>query len=137
MALIKINDDQISQKAKLVASGGIDALFLNPNTVISINAGTGRLLTVPTSIFPASGSSIVVAKPTEKGDEVVVVVERPDVPDISDIEIVKNEKYWDAAKKQERGRLVIKVINRSNKKEEVVGIDARIYNPAEKVIAND
>jgi hypothetical protein len=137
MALIKINDDQISQKAKLVASGGIDSLFLNPNTVISVNAGTGKLLTVPTNIFPSSGLNVVITKPGEKGDESVVVVERPDVPDISDIEIVKNEKYWDAAKKQERGRLVIKVINRSNKKEEVVGVDARIYNPAEKVIAND
>jgi hypothetical protein len=94
-------------------------------------------ITVPTNIFPISSSNIVITKPEEKGDESVVVVERPDVPDISDIEIVKNEKYWDAAKKQERGRLVIKVINRSNKKEEVVGVDARIYNPAEKVIAND
>ena len=93
MALIKINDDQISQKAKLIASGGIDSLFLNPNTVITINAGTGKLITVPTNTFPGNGSNVVVPKPGEKGDEDAAVVPRPDVPDISDIEIVKNEKY--------------------------------------------
>jgi len=136
MALIKINDDEISQKAKLVASGGVDSLFLNPNTVLAINATSSKFLTVPTNIFP-TGIVNVITAPEEKGKEIVIPTERPDVPDISDIEIVKNEKYWDAAKKQERGRLVIKVINRSNKKDEVVGIDARIYNPAEKVVAND
>jgi hypothetical protein len=136
MALIKINDDEISQKAKLVASGGVDALFLNPNTVLTINPGTSKILSVATNIFP-TGSANVIVSPEGKGKEIVTPTERPDVPDISDIEIVKNEKYWDAAKKQERGRLVIKVINRSNKKDEVVGIDARIYNPAEKVVAHD
>ena len=136
MAIIKINDDEISQKAKLVASGGVDALFLNPNTVLTINPGSSKILSVATNIFPA-GSANVIVSPVGKGKEIVTPTERPDVPDISDIQIVKNEKYWDAAKKQERGRLVIKVINRSNKKDEVVGIDARIYNPAEKVVAND
>jgi hypothetical protein len=53
---------------------------------------------------------------------------RPDVPEISDIQIISNEKYFDEIGK-ERAKIVLKVKNSSKIKEDVTGVDARIYQP--------
>jgi hypothetical protein len=54
--------------------------------------------------------------------------EKTDVPEISDIEVVLNEKYFDEIGR-ERAKVVIKVKNSSKNKISVNGVDARIYQP--------
>jgi hypothetical protein len=53
---------------------------------------------------------------------------RPDVPQLSDISIISNEKYFDEIGK-ERAKIVLKIKNSSRLKEDISGVDARIYQP--------
>lgn len=57
-----------------------------------------------------------------------VIVDTKDVPELSDIEIVTNTTYIDEAGKT-RAKLVLKIKNSSKNKENIKGIDARIYQP--------
>jgi hypothetical protein len=52
-----------------------------------------------------------------------------DKVDLTDIESITIEKYYDPATKEQRGRAIIKVRNTSITLENVEGVDARIYNP--------
>ena len=52
--------------------------------------------------------------------------EKPDVPDLSDIESVTKTKYFDPVTKVEKVKIVIKVRNSSRNKKDVSGVDARI-----------
>ena len=131
----KVNETQIVGKIPVVSSDDPDLLvFLNPNKVVVVEGGKSvyKYATDNPYIITAP---LIFTKPDDKGS---ALSEDPgttsikDVPDLTDIEIYKNEKYWDSAKKQERARLVIKVKNNSKYKTEVIGIDARIYNPAEE-----
>lgn len=131
----KVNESQIVGKTPVVASTDPDlAVFLNPSKVLVVDGGKIRTQYGTTNPYiDGSGLFSAFTKTDEKGSaSEELTKESPDVPDLSDIELVKNEKYWDTAKKQERARLVIKVKNNSKYKTEVVGIDARIYNPAEE-----
>lgn len=131
----KVNESQIVGKTPIVATNDPDLIvFLNPNKVVTIEGGklqTKYGIGNPYIITDNGVGALI--KPDVKGNAATdSPSEAPDVPDLTDIEIYKNEKYWDSAKKQERARLVIKVKNNSKYKTEVVGIDARIYNPAEE-----
>jgi hypothetical protein len=53
---------------------------------------------------------------------------RPDVPELSDISIISNEKYFDEIGK-ERAKIIIKVKNSGKNKTSIVGVDARMYQP--------
>lgn len=63
-----------------------------------------------------------------KGDE-DEIFEKPDVPELTDIESVTYEQYYDAATKSAKYKVVVKIRNSSVNKTDVVGVDARIYNP--------
>jgi hypothetical protein len=57
----------------------------------------------------------------------------PDVPNLTDIELFSSTKYYDPVTKVEKAKIVIKVTNTSKNKTNVEGVDARIYNPSEKL----
>jgi hypothetical protein len=59
--------------------------------------------------------------------------ELPDVPNLTDIELFSSTKYFDPVTKVEKAKIVIKVTNTSKNKTNVEGVDARIYNPSEKL----
>lgn len=61
-----------------------------------------------------------------KNVEVVVV---PDTVDMTDIEDISYEQYYDATSKLVRYKAIIKIRNSSTNKLNVEGVDARIYNP--------
>ena len=63
----------------------------------------------------------------------IVPIELPDVPNLTDIELVSSTKYYDPVTKVEKAKLVIKVTNTSKDKANIEGVDARIYNPSEKL----
>lgn len=130
----KVNESQIVGKTPSVNSKDPDLqVFLNPSKVIVRNGGNivyqYGLENAYVGDFIASAGII---KDLTKGAVTEEPeTERPDIPDLTDITLYKSEKYWDSAKKQERARLVIKVMNNSKFKEDVVGIDAKRYNPEE------
>jgi hypothetical protein len=68
------------------------------------------------------------------GDKAEVVpIELPDVPNLTDIELFSSTKYYDPVTKVEKGKIVIKVTNTSRDKINIEGVDARVYNPSEKL----
>jgi hypothetical protein len=87
----------------------------------------------PGSPFSASSGSVVFTGgvPIQKAE--VVVIELPDVPNLTDIELFSSTKYYDPVTKVEKAKLVIKVINTSKDKLNIEGVDARVYNPSEKL----
>jgi len=63
----------------------------------------------------------------------IVPIELPDVPNLTDIELFSSTKYYDPVTKVEKAKIVIKVTNTSKDKANIEGVDARIYNPSEKL----
>jgi hypothetical protein len=63
----------------------------------------------------------------------VVPIELPDVPNLTDIELFSSTKYYDPVTKVEKAKIVIKVTNTSKDKANIEGVDARVYNPSEKL----
>ena len=59
--------------------------------------------------------------------------ELPDVPNLTDIELFSSTKYYDPVTKVEKAKIVIKVTNTSKDKSNIEGVDARVYNPSEKL----
>lgn len=55
--------------------------------------------------------------------------EPSDVPQLSDIESVQYVKYFDPVSKIEKAKAIIKIRNSSKNKNNVAGVDARIYQP--------
>jgi len=63
----------------------------------------------------------------------VVQIEIPDVPNLTDIELFSSTKYYDPVTKVEKAKIVIKITNTSKDKSNIEGVDARVYNPSEKL----
>lgn len=61
-----------------------------------------------------------------KNVESVVI---PDTVDMTDIEDISYEQYYDSTSKLVRYKAIIKIRNSSTNKLNVEGVDARIYNP--------
>ena len=74
-----------------------------------------------------SATTLETAKPE------VVPIDLPDVPNLTDIQLFSSTKYYDPVTKVEKAKLVIKVTNTSKDKSNIGGVDARIYNPSEKL----
>ena len=82
----------------------------------------------------AFGSGVTGTVNSSLGNKAEIVpIELPDVPNLTDIELVSSTKYYDPVTKVEKGKLVIKVTNTSKDKVNIEGVDARIYNPSEKL----
>jgi hypothetical protein len=47
--------------------------------------------------------------------------------------LFSSTKYYDPVTKVEKGKIVIKVTNTSRDKINIEGVDARVYNPSEKL----
>lgn len=88
----------------------------------------------PFSGTPASSQAGLGTVNSALGNKAEIVpIELPDVPNLTDIELFSSTKYYDPVTKVEKAKLVIKVTNTSRDKANIEGVDARIYNPAEKL----
>jgi hypothetical protein len=85
----------------------------------------------PGSPFATSTGSVTI--PVGNTTDGVVVIELPDVPNLTDIELFSSTKYYDPVTKVEKAKIVIKVTNTSKDKLNIEGVDARVYNPSEKL----
>ena len=57
------------------------------------------------------------------------LVEKIDTIDLTDIENIAYEQYYDQVSKLVKYKVILKIRNSSSKKNNVSGVDARIYNP--------
>lgn len=124
----KVSNLDIASSGKLVRPAGHeDLIWLDPSQVIIVGEeseyrATGSRIPFASSLF--SGSHDFPAKA-----KAVVVTESSDVPELSDIENVEYTKYFDPVSKIEKAKVIIKIRNSSKNKNNVAGVDARIYQP--------
>jgi len=120
---------------RVLPAGHPDLIWYDPSEVIIIGEDSEYKVTgsvIPIGINNISGSIIVGAEKSEeeeKKEEEKGKVELADVPQLSDIESVTYTKYFDPVTKVEKAKAVIKIRNSSKNKENVAGVDARIYQP--------
>jgi len=86
----------------------------------------------PSSPFASSSGNVDTPGATTPKPE-VVPIELPDVPNLTDIELFSSTKYYDPVTKVEKAKIVIKITNTSKDKSNIEGVDARVYNPSEKL----
>lgn len=125
----KINEDQISSSGRPVLPAGHPDLFWYlPGYAIVKGELESQSLVRTGSSSGASGAELGNPLPGEPDPN--QETQRPivDIPQLSDISIVSNTKYFDEIGK-ERAKIVLKVKNSSLYKANVSGVDARIYRP--------
>ena len=125
----------VSGGKRVLPAGHPDLVWYDPSEVIIVGedseyraSGTG----VSSVSGSVGGSLIAGSESPEKentSEEEVAAVEKVDVPQLSDIEDVQYTKYFDPVSKIEKAKVVIKIRNSSKNKENVAGVDARIYQP--------
>lgn len=120
---IKIQGDRVVNPDLLILPEGHPLIeVLRPGTykVIPANAANFNSTVKASPFSPVSVVSPAVTTPAglEK-----------DAPDLSDIENIEYVKYFDPVSKIEKLKVIIKVRNSSKKKSDVIGVDARIYQP--------
>ena len=121
----------VSTTKRVLPAGHPDLVWYDPSEVIIVGedseykvSGTGvSSFSALLSGSLTSGSKI--ADPKVKDPE----QEPSDVPQLSDIESVQYVKYFDPVSKIEKAKAIIKIRNSSKNKDNVAGVDARIYQP--------
>lgn len=125
----------VSTTKRVLPAGHPDLVWYDPSEVIIIGedseykvSGTG----VSFSSALLSGSLISGSENPNKVEEEKdkkSSEEPADVPQLSDIESVQYVKYFDPVSKIEKAKAIIKIRNSSKNKNNVAGVDARIYQP--------
>jgi hypothetical protein len=110
-----------------------DLIFLSPKKVIITKNGKAVYDKYSNGI-PGGGDlgggnnnddgTIVVGPDLPKEEE-----SQFDIPDLTDIEGIVYEQYYDAATKAPRYKAIITIRNSSSRSSEVQGVDARLFNP--------
>lgn len=110
-----------------------DLIFLNAKKVITTKSGKINYDKYSAGIPGVGGG--VGGDPgggnTGGGDD--ATPEKPvkyDVPDLTDIESITYEQYYDTVTKGAKVKAILKIRNSSIRGTDVVGVDARIYNPS-------
>lgn len=125
----KINESDITSPGRPVRPAGHKDLFwYKPGYAIikgAEDSNSSRLI----GSRGGSGASSIVG-PGGGGTLDPGVLPKPiaDTPQLSDISIVSNTKYFDEIGK-ERAKIVLKIKNSSLNKQNIAGVDARIYQP--------
>ena len=113
----------VSTTKRVLPAGHPDLVWYDPNEVIIVGeeseykvSGTGVSSFLSGSL--TSGSPISAQE---------IISESADVPQLSDIEDIQYIKYFDPVSKIEKLKAIIKIRNSSKNKENIAGVDARIY----------
>ena len=127
--------DIVSGGKRVLPAGNADIFWYDANEIIiegqdSEYKSTGSV--VPVGINNLGGSLKAGSEKSEEEkskEEDKGKTELSDVPDLSDIESITYTKYFDPVTKVEKAKAVIKIRNSSKNKENIAGVDARIYQP--------
>lgn len=107
-----------------------DALWISPDKYLKVKAGS---VSYDNYLSNISASSPAQTQPTVSDIAKVTAsstaVTKPDTVDLTDIENIEYEQYYDPTSKLVKYRAILKVRNSSVNKLDVQGVDARIYNP--------
>lgn len=109
-----------------------DAFFLKPNAFLKIKDGS---VTYDNYLSNASAiSAISASQPDLNGlisssGIIPVPIVKPDTVELTDVENIEYEQYYDSVSKLVKYKAKLKIRNSSINKTEVQGVDARIYNP--------
>jgi hypothetical protein len=127
----RVPEQSIVSNPKIVLpEGHPDTIWLNPSAIIIEKSSPIQINKYLTRPF----ASLIQVSLNEGGGEVVKEEEDLfDVPDLTDIELFSSTKYYDPVTKVEKAKIVIKVTNTSKDKTNIEGVDARVYNPYEKL----
>lgn len=113
----------------IVNAGSHQAIFLDPTSVVTKTAGVidySRYLTSNPFISTISpGDSSVLL---DQG-KILIAESSLDSPLLTDIESVTYESYLEPNTDIIKYRAILKIRNSSVKKDSVIGVDARIYDP--------
>ena len=130
MAIKRIDKKDVTEGQPLVLPvGHPDTVFLNPNNYIQTK-GT----ITDYSKYQVSGAYSSLTGIPENGDidpisSNLSLINQADVPQLTDIESVNFEQYYDPVSKLAKYKAVLKIRNSSKSPNNVAGVDARIYNP--------
>ena len=129
----RIDKKDITEGAKLVIDKNLsDRVFLDPNSYI-LTEGTSATYSkyytpnayVVSSEENTSDSSGTANSLLPTGP----ISSKLDVPELTDIENISYEQYYDPISKLAKYKATIKIRNSSKNPNSVAGVDARIYNP--------
>lgn len=125
----------VSGTKRVLPAGHPDLIWYDPSEVIIVGEeseynSTGSVIPIGvkglTGAIEANSESSEEEKNNEDSKN---STDLSDVPQLSDIESVTFTKYFDPVTKVEKAKAVIKIRNSSKTKENVAGVDARIYQP--------
>ena len=109
-----------------------DSFFLAPNQYLKVKDGA---VTYDNYLSGVSATSAVSATQPDLNSLIAAagnVIAKPpktSVVDLTDVEDIKYEQYYDSVSKLIKYRAILKIRNSSTNKIDVQGVDARIYNP--------
>ena len=109
-----------------------DLIFLNAKKVITTKGGKINYDKYA-SLIPGVGGGGDVGSGGDTGEDTGGGGDKPvkyDVPDLTDIESITYEQYYDTVTRGAKVKAILKIRNSSVRGTEVVGVDARIYNPS-------
>lgn len=126
----------VRAKKPIVRKDSVLNIWMDPSQILVIDTNDGLISPSYSMSGSLSGSSSIVVPgalsnqtdATIKETDVSEYINRSDTPDLSDIESIVVTQYKDALGNQ-KAKAVIKVRNSFSFPENVVGVDARIYNP--------
>lgn len=126
----RISKQEVVQGAPIVISkDNPDAMFLKDNPNVVFKEGSKFL----TSTYTAGAFDVSLNNPTVSDPSLTIPTVPPiialDVPNLADIEKVDFEEYYDAVSGLSKFKAIVKIRNTSSNKKDVIGVDARIYNP--------
>lgn len=130
MAIKRIDKKDVTDGQPLVLPvGHPDTVFLNPNNYIQIK-GT----VTDYSKYQLSGAYSDSEQGAENGNVPLMstglfLSNKGDTPQLTDIESVSFEQYYDPVSKLAKYKAVLKIRNSNKNPNSVAGVDARIYNP--------
>ena len=116
----------------VLTEGHVDSLIAYPTTYLTIKNGSidyTKYLTSSLFSGASSGSYVNEDGDTEKID-IVDTETLLDIPELTDIESITYEPYYDPITKSQKVRAILKIRNSSLNPSNVEGVDARIFNPS-------
>ena len=127
----RIDKKDITEGSPLVLPAGHpDTVFLNPNNYISIKGTTTDYTKYQVSSPYQSSANLDASSSGETSTTINTIVNNQlDVPQLTDIESVNYEQYYDTVSKLAKIKVTLKIRNSNKNPNNVAGVDARIYNP--------
>ncbi len=109
-----------------------DALFISPNKYLKVKGGalSSGFNNYLTGISGLETGGTTLSSMLSTSNKVIPVVPaKEDTVDLTDIESITYEQYYDSVSNLIKYKAIVKIRNASINKTNVQGVDARIYNP--------